>query len=202
MAHTPPGQTRAKVLAFVRERLLAGNPPSVREVQEAMGFAAVESARKQLDILVAEGRLAKAPGRARGYRLPARRGAPRAVLVPLLGRVRAGNLQAAIEAPEGHIAVESRLAATELFALQVEGDSMVGAAILPGDVVVVHRQPDADNGQVVVALVGDEATVKTLRRRGKRIELHAENPRYQPIVPEAEDFYILGRVVEVRRRLT
>ena len=70
MAHTPPGRTREKVFRFMRRRLMEGAPPTVREVQDAMGFAAVESARKQLDALVAEGRLAKTAGRARGYRLP------------------------------------------------------------------------------------------------------------------------------------
>ena len=80
---------------YVRDRLLAGAPPTVREVQDAMGFGAVESARKQLDALVAEGRLLKDPGRARSYRLPESREGERAVRVPLLGRVQAGALHEA-----------------------------------------------------------------------------------------------------------
>ena len=78
---------------------------------------------------------------------------------------------------------------------------MRDAGILPGDIVVVRQQPNADPGDIVVALVEDEATVKTLRIRGGRVELHPENPDFQPIIPEAGSFSILGKVVEVRRYL-
>ncbi len=85
------GPVRAQVLAFVRERLAAGSPPTVREVQQAFGFKAVESARQHLEALVAEGRLAKSPGRSRGYRLPADSGPALNIrMVPRLGRVQAG----------------------------------------------------------------------------------------------------------------
>lgn len=193
-------RTREKVLGFVRRRLLAGEPPTVREVQDAMGFASVESARKHLEALVRDGRLRKQPGRARGYRLPAAaRGERPPVMVPLLGEVPAGDLRAALEMPEGWIAVQSRVPPEELFALAVRGDSMTGAGILDGDVVVVRRQATAQSGDVVVALVGEEATVKTLRRRGRRIVLAPENPKYRPLVPE--EVRILGKVIEVRRRM-
>ncbi len=208
MAHTPPGRTRERVYRFVRERLLAGRPPSVREVQERFGFRAVESARAQLEALVAEGRLEKEPGVARGYRLPraaSRRSAgstaPATALVPVVGRVQAGELTTALEEPEGFLAVQSRLPAEDLFALRVRGDSMRDAGILDGDMVVVRRQPAARDGEIVVALVGDEATVKTLRLRRGRVELHPANPDFAPIVPRAEEASILGRVVEVRRVL-
>ena len=98
MAHTPPGQTRQRVFRFVRECLLDGQPPTVREVQKAFGFRAVESARAHLLALVEEGRLIKQPGKARGYALPetgGQGGVPR--LVPLLGRVSAGPLDLAVE---------------------------------------------------------------------------------------------------------
>lgn len=271
MAHTPPGRTRERVRRFVRERLLAGDPPTVREVQEAFGFRAVESARAHLEALVAEGFLVKAPGRARGYRLQddrlqddrlrdedgaddgvrargAARGGfggghgggfgsalgdwpspfPPPVAVPLLGRVQAGALTLAVEDAEDVLAVQSRAPAGDLFALRVRGDSMRGAGILEGDVVVVRRQETAEDGQIVVALVGDEATVKRLRKvraagggtRGgadggtsgetcggtpgggaPRVELHPENPDFPVIAPPPGDVRILGRVVEVRRTL-
>jgi repressor LexA len=201
MAHTPPGVTREKVYRFVQDRLLAGAPPTVREVQDAMGFGAVESARKQLEALVAEGRLVKDPGRSRGYRLPAAFDGDRAVRVPLLGQVQAGDLRTAIQEPDGFVFVESRHPADELFALRVRGDSMRDAGILDGDVVVVRRQPRAEAGQVVVALVGDEATVKTLRARRGKVVLEPANPDFEPIVVEPGAVRILGRVVEVRRRL-
>ncbi|GAB4222846.1 MAG: transcriptional repressor LexA [Acidobacteriota bacterium] len=202
MAYTPPGETRRRVYRWVRERLLAGEPPTVREVQRQFGFRAVESARAHLEALVREGLLEKAPGRARGWRLPGPPGGggpPR--LVPLLGRVQAGDLQAAIEDPEGWLPVGSRPAAEELFALRVRGESMTGAGILPGDIVVVRRQPDARPGEIVVALVGDEATVKTLRRRGRRIVLEPANPAFEPIVPDPRELQLLGKVVEVHRYL-
>ena len=78
---------------------------------------------------------------------------------------------------------------------------MTGVGILPGDLVIVQGQPTARSGEIVVALVDDEATVKTLRRRGRRVELHPENPRYEPILPEGRTLRILGRVIEVRRQL-
>ena len=98
--------------------------------------------------------------------------------------------------------MQSRHPSGELFALRVRGDSMTGAGILPGDVVVVRRQSRAETGDLVVARLGDEATVKRLRMRRGRPELHAENPAYEPIVPDPEsDFALLGKVVEVRRHL-
>jgi repressor LexA len=201
MAHTPPGETRARVLAFVRERILEGNPPTTREVQERFGFRAVQSARQHLEALVATGRLAKEPGRSRGYRLPGP-GNGASHLVPILGRVHAGDLSEAIESSEGYLPVDSQLGSEDLFALRVEGESMIGVGILPGDVVVVRRQEKARDGAIVVALVRDEATVKRLRLRGRRVELHAENPAFAPIIPAAGvDVRILGQVVEVRRRL-
>lgn len=235
MAHTPPGTTRERVWRFVRAQLLAGEPPTVREVQHAFGFRAVESARAHLEALVEAGFLEKeAPadgggGRARGYRLPAAsRGATSAALVPVLGRVQAGALTTAVEEIEGLVAVQMRTpsaaaaatasmtAATtaasappggNLFALRVRGDSMRGAGILEGDLVIVRRQETADDGQIVVALVGDEATVKRLRivhgvgRAAGRVELHPESPGFEVIVPPPGEVRILGRVIEVRRHL-
>jgi repressor LexA len=202
MGRTPPGQTRERVFRFVRDRLLAGSPPTVREVQQAFGFRSVQTAREHLEALVAEGRLSKKKGLARGYRLPVGREAgPPTRLVPLLGRVPAGSLDAAVEDLEGYVPVQSRHPSDELFGLRVRGDSMRDVGILDGDLVLVHRQPKAQSGEIVVALVEDEATVKRLRMRGRRIELHPENPDYEPIVPRPGAVTLLGKVIEVRRNL-
>jgi repressor LexA len=167
-----------------------------------MGFRAVESARTHLDALVAEGRLLKDPGLARGFRLPAPPGArddrPTAY-IPLIGQVQAGDLQLAIESPEGQVAVQTRFPAEDLFALKVRGRSMVGAGILPGDLVIVRRQPSAQDGEIVVALVGEEATVKRLRRRRHHVELQPANPRFKPLVLDPDEVQILGKVIELRR---
>jgi len=202
MAHTPPGETRAQVLAFVRERIRDGNPPTTREVQQRFGFKAVQSARQHLEALVAAGLLTKEPGRSRGYRVPGGGSGGASRLVPILGRVHAGDLREAIESCEGYLPVEGHDNDETLFALRVQGESMMGAGILPGDVVVVRRQEKARDGAIVVALVRDEATVKRLRLRAGRIELQPENAAFAPIVPgPGAEVRILGRVVEVRRRL-
>jgi repressor LexA len=199
MGRTPAGETRERVFALVRERILAGRPPTVREVQQAFDFRAVQTAREHLVALVEAGRLTQERGRARGYGLPASFGPP-TVLVPLLGRVQAGALDTAVEDLEGYVPVQTRRAA-ELFGLRVRGESMSGAGILHGDVVIVRRQPVAKSGEIVVALIGDEATVKRLRMRGRRVELHPEHPDFDVIVPDPRELTLLGRVIEVRRSL-
>ncbi len=199
MGRTPLGETRQKVFDFMRERLLAGRPPTVREVQAALGFRAVQTARQHLERLVAEGRLEAERGKARGYRLPGEEKPP--FLVPLLGRVPAGPMDAAVEDLEGYLPVDAQGSPEDLFALRVKGRSMIGAGILPGDVVIVRRQPTARSGEIVVARIGDEATVKRLRLQGSRVELHPENPAFEPIVPQGEPFEILGKVIELRRKM-
>ena len=202
MGRTPAGETRRKVFEFVRGRLLAGQAPTVREVQEALGFRAVRTARQHLERLVEDGRLVVDRHKARGYRLPGAARALRTVLVPVLGRVPAGALEEAIEEADGYLPVDARGAAPgDLFALRVRGESMIGVGILPGDLVIVRRQPNADNGDIVVALVESEATVKTFRARGRQVELRSENPAFPPIVLDAAVLAILGKVIEVRRIL-
>lgn len=198
MPKTPPGATRARIREFVHARILAGAPPSVREVQEAFGFRSTATVREHLDALVDTGLLAQEPGRDRGYRIP---GATPPVLIPLVGRVQAGALSLAVEDARGFVPVEPAHAA-HTFALTVVGESMAGREIHDGDIVLVRTDLPVREGDVVVALVGDEATLKTFRRDGRRVVLQAANPDYADIVPATHaDFRLLGRVVEVRRRL-
>ncbi len=207
---TPPGETRESIYQFMRDRLLDGKPPTVREVQARFGFKAVQTAQAHLEQLVAEGRLTKEyaeyKGRARGYSLPESSVdfARPTVFAPLLGHIQAGGLQAAIEDREGMVPVQrgSRRAGSEqLFALRVRGESMTGIGILPDDIVIVRSQPSAETGDVVVALVGDEATVKTLRKERGKIVLQPENPSFEPVVLNPDECTILGKVIEVRRYL-
>jgi repressor LexA len=197
MGRTPAGQTRERIYRFMRERLSTGRSPTVREVQERFGFKAVQSAREHLERLVEEGRLDKRAGEARGYRLPGR--TVSMAMVPVLGRVPAGPVDLAVEDLEGYVSFEGE--GDDLFGLRVKGDSMRDAGILDGDLAIVRKQDHAQNREIVVALVGEEATVKTLRRFGRRVELHPANPAYVPIVPDMEEFSLLGKVIEIRRTL-
>lgn len=206
MPRTPAGETRELVYRFVCERLFAGEPPTLREVQTEFGFRAVETAREHLQGLVSDGRLAREPGKSRGYRLPEAAGisALPTRLVPILGRVQAGALTTAVEDLEAWVPVQTRHSGDDLFALRVRGESMLGAGILPGDIVIVRKDVPAANGDIVVALVDDEATVKRLRRardgKSGQVELLPENPEFSPIVRPASEVLLLGKVIEVRRQ--
>ena len=203
MPKTPPGKTREQIFNYVQKRLFDGSPPTIREVQQAFRFRAVETARSHLEILVNEGRLQKRKGEARGYALPNfknKKILKTTKLVPILGRVQAGHLSPAIEDMDGHILVESTNTTQNLLALRVQGESMTGAGIYSGDLVLVQQQATANNQDIVVALIEDEATVKRLRIRKQRYELHPENPDFKVIIPPPE-CKILGKVIEVRRFL-
>ncbi|MBN2341023.1 MAG: repressor LexA [Deltaproteobacteria bacterium] len=198
---TPKGQTRRQVFRFMRDHITAGLPPTVREVQEAFAFKSVQTAREHLENLVREGKLVKQSGISRGYSLPDIIELVPQLPVPLLGSVQAGQLTEAIEDPDGYIGVQqSRGVGEELFALKVRGYSMMNAGILPGDVVIVRKQETADNGDIVVAMVEEEATVKRFKMIKGRPELHPENDEFEPIVPTG-DLRLLGKVIEVRRYL-
>ena len=206
MPKTPPGQTRNRIFHFVRDRLLQGDSPSLREVQRHFGFRAVETVRAHLTALVEEGRLVKESGRSRGYRLPppASGWSPgRLRPVPLLGEVAAGGFEEAIENPEENLPVEIPTSRdpSDYFALRVRGESMSGAGILSGDTVIVERRTTPVSGQIVVALLEDEATVKRLHLGPNGMELRPENPDFETLHPPPESCRILGRVVELRRRI-
>ncbi|MFP4300506.1 MAG: transcriptional repressor LexA [Alkalispirochaetaceae bacterium] len=203
MAYSEPGSSRRRIYQFVRERIEGGDPPTVREIQHHFGFRSVQTVQEHLEALIREGSLERTgERRARAYRLPRGAGGRGGgTLIPLLGRVQAGRMTTAVEDIEGYLPVDSGTESEELFGLRVRGESMRDAGILPGDVVIVRRQSEAPAGSIVVALNGEEATVKRLRFRDGVPELHPENPAFEPIVPDAEEFRILGKVVEVRRSL-
>ncbi len=201
MGRTPAGKTRKKVYEFMRQRLLAREPPTVREVQEAFGFRSVRTAQQHLERLLKDGDLVIERGRARGYRLPEHSPGRPSFLVPLLGRVPAGSLDLAVQDLEGYLVFQGRGRGEDHFALRVRGESMRDAGILPGDLLVVRRQASAENGDIVVALIGEEATVKRLRIGKKKLELRPANPDFEPIRPDPKELTILGKVVEVRRKL-
>ncbi len=168
-----------------------GSAPSLREIGRHFDLS-VGTVQDQVEALRRKGALDRQPVQARGIRLPSSAGQ-----IPILGRVFAGTLHAAMEDVEGHLAIEKSRNTSELFGLRVRGDSMEGAGIFDGDHVIVRRQPDANEGDIVVARIEDESTVKRLRYKGGRPLLCPENSHYQPI---EGPFEIIGVVVELRRR--
>jgi repressor LexA len=191
-----------------------GYPPTVREIGDAVGLASPSTVHAHLANLERAGLLRRDPTKPRAIELVGRRrGEPAShdrrnaetPVLPLVGRIAAGGPLLAEESIEDRIAVPEPLGRNADFLLRVQGDSMVEAGILDGDVVVVHRQDDAREGEIVVALVGDdeaadEATVKTFRREPDgRVRLQPENSALEPLYPE--HVQILGRVTGVFRSL-
>lgn len=189
------------ILDFLSARIAQdGLPPSLAEIAQAFGFRQARSAQDHLRALEAKGLIELKPGKARGIRLLAP--APEAGL-PLVGRVAAGRPILADAHIERHVVVDPALFKPRAhFLLRVQGDSMIDAAILDGDLIAVHRTPEALDGQIVVARIEDEITVKRLRHRGDHLQLLSENPAYAPIEVSADSgdsFAIEGLFVGVLR---
>ncbi len=195
-----------RILEFIRQTVQQrGYPPTVREIGEAVGLTSSSSVHAQLANLERRGLLRRDPTKPRAMELQGP-GAPRAtgVRVPLLGRISAGAPIMADENVEDYLMLPTGYAGDEdHFALRVSGDSMIGAGILDSDVVVVHRQDHADEGDIVVALLTgpaeDEATVKRFHRNDGRIVLAPENPAMAPF--ELTSGKIVGKVVAILRKL-
>ena len=183
-----------------------GYPPTVREIGMQLGLASSSTVHAHLAALERAGHLERDPSKPRALKLAdAAHGTPdvadgRSIPLPLVGAVAAGAPILAQEHVEDVLPVPTELTRSGTsFVLKVRGDSMIGAGILDGDYVVVRTQPEAPNGQIVVAQVNDEATCKRIHVRGGRIELHSENPAYDPIIPES--CTVLGVVTGVMRAL-
>lgn len=183
-----------------------GYPPTVREIGQAVGLQSPSSVHAQLATLADRGLLRKDASRPRAIVVTG--GATDAspingdlLSIPLVGSIAAGAPIVAEQNIEDTLTLPADLVGTgTLFALKVRGDSMIDAGILDGDTVIIRQQPTAEDGEIVAALVdGEEATVKTLRRRNGVVILEPANAAYQPI--EAEQVDVLGKVVTVLRRL-
>lgn len=202
---------QTEVLDLIRETTAArGYPPTVREIGEELGLRSPSTVHSHLSALERAGAISRDPSKPRAIAVlaqardgdgPAGRGEPGRE-VPLVGRIAAGgpilaeeNLETVMTLPE------SLVGSGELFMLEVRGDSMIGAGILDGDLVVVRSQPDVEDGDIAAFLVdGEEATVKRLERRNGRVILHSENPAYEPMT-FTDGVESLGRVVAVLRAL-
>jgi repressor LexA len=204
MDEITPRQQR--ILEFIRQTVEdRGYPPTVREIGDAVGLTSSSSVHAQLANLQRKGRLRKDATKPRAIEVAGPRPSREAVMVPLIGRIAAGAPLLADEHVEEYLPIPRDVGADgELFALRVTGDSMVETGIFDGDTVVIRRQDVAEDGAIVAALLPaageDEATVKRLRRRGRRLTLVPENTSMEPFdLPE--DGRILGQVVVVFRKL-
>jgi repressor LexA len=225
----PPDATgltprQQKVLATIKEAIeKRGYPPSMREIGEAVGLTSSSSVAHQLKVLEEKGFLKRDPNRPRALEvflpevMAARRSlgsiaesdvdetdigdaAPPAAYVPLLGRIAAGGPILAEENLEEVFPLPKTLVGDgQLFLLEVRGDSMVDAAICDGDYVVIRREQTAENGDIVAALLDDEATVKTFQRKDGQVWLLPHNEAYDPI--DGTHATILGKVTAVLRRV-
>ena len=190
------------ILSFTNEH---GYPPSVREIGAAVSLKSPSTVHFHMKGLEEAGMIVKAEGKTRAISLPhaaigpvAEEEDPHLNQVPIVGSVAAGSPILAQECIEDYLTFDTQGMSGEHFALRVRGESMLGAGILPGDLVVVHRQQEAYSGEIVVALFEDEATVKTYRVKDGRVWLMPENPEYQPI--DGTYAEIIGKVAAVVRR--
>jgi repressor LexA len=223
-----------EVLRFIaREIEERGYPPTIREIGEALDIRSTNGVNDHLKALERKGFLTRDPVKSRaliptsaarealgGEAAPARGGSnvikfpgsnlkpgSRLIEVPIIGRVAAGQPILAQERIEDTVQVDSFLLGTnkKVYGLKVQGDSMIGDGILPGDYIFVKKQLNASDGEIVVAMIDDEATVKRVYFEGKRVRFQPSNPRMAPIYVAEEDFrstMILGVVVGVYRKLS
>lgn len=188
--------TQKKIYEFLAERSQNGVPPSVREICAAVGLKSTSSVQSNLDALEEAGYIERNPMHKRSIRV---RGQENQVThVPLIGTVTAGMPILAVEAIEGYVPFSGTVNADKpLFALKVKGDSMIKCGILSGDIIIAEKTPVAANGEIVVALIEDEATVKRFYKEDGHFRLQPENDDYAPII--RDEVIILGKVISLIR---
>ena len=190
------GAKQQQCLDFIKQCLdERGIAPTVREIETAMGYHSPSSAQYVLNALEEAGYIERDPLMKRTIRIKGYD--TKAYHVPLVGTVTAGQPILAVESIEDYMPVPVKNKGQNMFALKVRGDSMINAGILNGDTVIVEQTPVASNGQIVVALIGDEATVKTFYKEDGHFRLQPENDAYSPII--VDEVAILGKVNMVIR---
>ena len=187
-------ESRQKILDYLNRSAADGIMPTVREICEATGMKSTSTVHAHLKVLEENGFIS----RTKGHRSIKMQGAEPSVSVPVAGRVTAGLPIYAFEDITGYIPFPaSKAKGRELFALSVKGESMRDIGIYDGDIVVCEKTPTAENGDIVVALIGDEATVKSYYRENGHFRLQPHNPDFEPII--TEELSILGRVISLYR---
>ena len=194
---------QVEILEYItKQTALRGYPPSVREIGEAVGLQSSSTVHSHLTQLEEKGYIRREKGKSRSMRVDEHGGSldgGRTAKVPIVGKVTAGVPVLAVENYEGYLdfPIMNKGLYGQLFALRISGTSMIGAGIMDGDVVVVNKCTHAENGDIVVALLEDEATVKRFFKEEGRFRLQPENPALEPIY--TDEVYILGKVVAVLR---
>jgi repressor LexA len=199
-------ERQRQVLQFIKDEIrLKGYPPSVREIGEAIGLSSSSTVHGHMARLEEKGFIRRDPTKPRAIEVldePGGRPRKRTVSVPMLGRVTAGQPILAVESVEDHFPLPAdfvRGDESDLFFLTVQGESMIEAGILDGDYVLVRKQAMAQNGEIVVALIEDEATVKRFFKEQGHIRLQPENRFMDPIIVPAVQ--VLGKVIGLIRRM-
>jgi len=199
--------TQEKVFDFLKDFLREkGFPPTLREIASHFGLGGPKAPQKTLTILERKGYIHKVPGGSRAIEIL---GHPSVRLtqilpIPIVGRVRAGEPILAVENIEGYISLDRSIASSEdVFLLRVQGDSMIDAHIQDGDFALVKPQPNAENGEIVVALIEDEATIKRIFQKRDLIRLEPANPKMEPIVVKKGEkkVAIVGKVIGIFRKM-
>src|SRR4030043_648578 len=199
--------TQEDVLSFLKHFLLEkGFPPTLREIASHFGLRGPKSPQKTLTILERKGYIRKTPGGSRAIEIltPPPIRLAQILSIPIIGRVQAGEPILAVENIEGYIHLDRSLVSSgDVFLLRVQGDSMIDAHIQDGDFALVKPQPNAENGEIVVALIEDEATIKRIFKKRDLIRLEPANPNMEPIIVRKGEkrVSIVGKVVGIFRKL-
>jgi len=198
-----------KVLSFIIKcQKNQGIPPTIREISTYFNFKSTNNARQHLRLIERKGYIRVLPGKARGIEvvigLEIDLG-KNAIKVPLVGSIAAGKPIIAIENIENYITLDKNIFnATELFTLRVKGNSMCGIGILDGDIAIIRQQPTAELGNIVVALIDGEATLKRYTKQNENVVLHAENPDFQDITiskDKGNELQIAGKLIGILRKV-
>jgi repressor LexA len=200
----PLTEKQEAVLQFIRQHIQEqGFPPTLREIGRFFGIRSTKGVNDHLTALEKKGRIKRHAELSRGIEIIGAAGVAtdNVEALPLLGTIAAGTPLLASENVDQHVCIDRSLARGGEFMLCVQGDSMINAHICDGDYIVVRSQETAEDGEIVAALIDDEATVKRFYRDGKRVRLQPENDAMRPIYadPETNDVRILGKVVGVFR---
>lgn len=191
----PLSKNQQKIMEYLKRCSVDGRVPSVREICEEVGLSSTSTVHHHLKALEEKGMIVREHGVNRCIQIT---GEEKSVNVAVMGNVAAGNPIVAIEDIECYVPVPEKMGrGRELFALRIQGESMIKAGILDGDIVIVDRTPVAENGEIVVALVGDSATVKRFYKEDGHYRLQPENDAFEPII--VDEVILLGKVISLVR---